>query len=56
MATITLNTSDIRMTLKWHFDRTASFVGLLLLWPVLLVVALLIRRKMPGGPVIFRQR
>ena len=44
------------MTLKWHFDRTASFVGLLLLWPVLLVVALLIRRKMPGGPVIFRQR
>lgn len=44
------------MTLKWLFDRTASFVGLLLLWPVLLVVALLIRRKMPGGPVIFRQR
>ena len=31
-------------------------MGLLLLWPVLLVVALLIRRKMPGGPVIFRQR
>ena len=44
------------MTMKWIFDRTVSLIGLLLLWPVLLVVAILIRWKMPGGPVIFRQR
>ena len=30
--------------------------GLLALWPVLAVVAVLIRVRMPGGPVIFRQR
>lgn len=42
--------------LKYLFDRTASLLGLLLLWPVLLIVALLIRMKMPGGPVIFTQR
>ena len=42
--------------LKYLFDRTASFVGLLFLWPVLLVVAILIKIKMPGGPVIFKQQ
>lgn len=41
---------------KWLFDRTMSFVGLIVLSPVLLVVALLIRVKMPGGPVLFRQK
>ena len=41
--------------LKYLFDRTASLFGLLLLWPALLIVALLIRMKMPGGPVIFTQ-
>ena len=30
--------------------------GLLALWPVLAVVAVLIKVRMPGGPVIFRQR
>lgn len=44
------------MVLKWIFDRVASLLGLLLLWPVLLLVAILIRVKMPGGPVIFRQK
>lgn len=44
------------MALKYFFDRTASFVGLLFLWPVLLVVAILIKVKMPGGPVIFKQQ
>lgn len=44
------------MKLKWIFDRVVSFVGLLMLWPVMLVVAVLIRRKMPGGPVIFTQK
>lgn len=33
-----------------------AFIGLLFLWPVLLVVAVLIRIKMPGGPVIFKQK
>lgn len=44
------------MILKWIFDRAVSFIGLLMLWPVMLVVAVLIRRKMPGGPVIFTQK
>ena len=43
------------MFFKSLFDRGASFFGLILLFPVLLVVALLIRIKMPGGPVIFKQ-
>ncbi len=42
--------------MKWLFDRTMAFIGLLFLWPVLLVVAILIRIKMPGGPVIFKQK
>lgn len=44
------------MFLKNIFDRVASFFGLLVLWPVLLTVAVLIRVKMPGGPVIFKQK
>lgn len=42
--------------MKWIFDRLVSFVGLLFLWPVLIVVAIMIRIKMPGGPVIFKQK
>lgn len=42
--------------LKFLFDRVVAFVGLLFLWPVLIVVAVLIRVKMPGGPVIFKQQ
>lgn len=44
------------MVLKFIFDRVMALVGLLVLWPVLLVVAVLIRVKMPGGPVIFKQK
>ena len=44
------------MILKYIFDRTVSFVGLLLLWPVLIVVAVLIKIKMPGGPALFTQK
>lgn len=33
-----------------------SLIGLLVLWPILLVVAILIKIKMPGGPVIFTQK
>lgn len=44
------------MSLKYLFDRTVSLFGLIFLSPVLLVVALLIRLKMPNGSVIFRQQ
>ena len=44
------------MWLKQIFDRAAALIGLLLLWPLLLVVAILIKLKMPGGPVLFRQK
>ena len=44
------------MLLKWIFDRLMALVGLLVLWPVLLVVAILVRVKMPGGPAFFCQK
>ena len=44
------------MILKWIFDRVVSLVGLLILWPVLLIVAVLVKVKMPGGPVLFVQK
>lgn len=44
------------MILKYIFDRVMALVGLVVLWPVLAVVAVLIRVKMPGGPVIFTQK
>lgn len=42
--------------IKSLFDKTASFFGLLFLWPILLIVAILIKIKMPVGPVIFKQK
>lgn len=44
------------MIFKWLFDRLMALVGLMMLWPVLLVVAILIRVKMPGGPAFFCQK
>lgn len=44
------------MALKFIFDRVVAFFGLLFLSPVLLVVAVLVKLKMPGGPVIFKQK
>jgi len=44
------------MWAKWLFGRVMSLVGLIVISPVLLIVALLIRQKMPGGPVLFRQK
>ena len=43
------------MSLKFLFDRLVSFLGLLFLWPVLVVVAILVKIKMPGGPAFFVQ-
>ena len=42
--------------LKWIFDRVVSLLGLLILWPVLLIVAVLVKVKMPGGPAFFVQK
>ena len=43
------------MFLKFIFDRIVSLIGLLLLWPVLVIVAILVKIKMPGGPAFFVQ-
>lgn len=43
------------MIIKFLFDRIVSLIGLLFLWPVLVIVAILVRIKMPGGPVFFVQ-
>lgn len=44
------------MILKWIFDRLVSLIGLLILWPVLLIIAILVKKKMPSGPVLFVQK
>lgn len=44
------------MICKCIFDRGASLFGLIILSPVLIVVGILIRVKMPGGSVIFKQK
>ena len=44
------------MWLKFIFDRIVSLFGLLVLWPFLIVVAILIKIKMPGGPAFFTQK
>ncbi len=44
------------MLLKWIFDRLVALIGLCLLWPVLLVIVILIKNRMPGGPAIFTQK
>lgn len=42
--------------LKWIFDRVVSLVGILFLWPVLLIIAILVKVKMSGGPAFFVQK
>ena len=44
------------MILKRLFDIVASFCGLLLIWWVYPIVAILIKMKMPGGPAFFCQK
>ena len=43
------------MTLKYIFDRVAALIGLLCIWWLLIIVAIIIKIKMPGGPAIFKQ-
>lgn len=44
------------MAFKWIFDRALSFIGLFFLWPILIIIAILIKIKMPGGPAFFVQK
>ena len=44
------------MFLKFIFDRTAALFGLLVLWPVIVITAILVKVKMPGGPAFFVQK
>lgn len=44
------------MKLKRLFDVVASLVGLLLIWWVFPLVAILIHWKMPGASAIFSQQ
>lgn len=46
----------MQLAFKWIFDRFVSLIGLVFLWPVLLVVAVMVKVKMPGGPVFFVQK
>ena len=43
------------MTLKYIFDRVAALIGLMCIWWLLIIVAIIIQIKMPGGPAIFKQ-
>lgn len=43
------------MILKFLFDRVVAFIGLLFLWPILVVLAILIKLKMSGGAAFFVQ-
>ena len=44
------------MIIKYLFDRVVALLGLLILWPVLLIVAIMVKVKMPGGPAFFVQK
>lgn len=44
------------MILKWIFDRVMALVGLLALWPVIVVTVALVKVNMPGGPAFFCQK
>lgn len=44
------------MFLKYIFDRVVSLIGLIFLWPIMLITAILIKIKMPGGPAFFVQK
>ncbi len=43
------------MFIKYIFDRVVSFVGLIILSPILLIIALLIKLESPKSPIIFKQ-
>ncbi len=44
------------MILKYLFDRICALLGLIVASPILLVVAVLIKIKMPDGPILYTQK
>ena len=44
------------MFVKCFFDRGMALFGLLVCSPIFLIVSMLIKIKMPEGPVIFKQK
>lgn len=42
--------------MKFIFDRIVALIGLLFLWPIILITAILVKVKMPGGPAFFVQK
>lgn len=45
-----------RKNIKWLFDRLGSLCGLLLIWWIFPLIAIIIKVKMPGGPAFFTQK
>ena len=41
---------------KWIFDRSVAFLGLVFLWPLLVVIAIMVKVRIPGGTVLFVQK
>ena len=50
-----ISTNSLDERLKHGFDVTAAFLGLMVLWPLLLLLALIVKLDSPG-PVIHRRR
>ncbi len=44
------------MLLKYLFDRICALLGLIVVLPLLLVVAVLIKVRMPDGPILYTQK
>lgn len=44
------------MIAKSIFDRVTSLIGLIFLSPILVAIAIIVSIKMPGGPIIFKQK
>ena len=44
------------MILKWIFDRLFALIGLMFFWPILMIIAIMVKVKMPGGPAFFVQK
>ncbi len=46
----------MQFVFKYIFDRVVALIGLLLLCPVFMIVAIMIKIKMPSGPAFFVQK
>lgn len=44
------------MFCKYIFDRTISFIGIIVLFPIFIFIGILIKIKMPNGKIIFKQK